>query len=120
MNAKSAEPCTPVVIVRRDETEQLAAFPGLTRTIMAHNDELMLTRHAMEKGSVFPRHSHPHVQLAYLLSGHIRVRCGELEFEAHAGDSFVIRGGVEHEVVALEESVALDVFTPRRDDYLGD
>lgn len=67
---------------------------------------------------MFPRHSHPHNQLAYLVSGHIRVSAGDESFEAHAGDSFVLHGGVEHQVWALEESVALDIFTPLREDYL--
>jgi quercetin dioxygenase-like cupin family protein len=56
--------------------------------------------------------------LAYLVSGHIKVWAADREFEAVAGDSFVVRGGVEHQVRAIEESVALDVFTPSRDDYI--
>lgn len=93
------------------------AFPNLTRRVLAHNDKLMLVEHVMEAGSVFPLHSHPEEQLAYLVSGRIRVRAGDEEFEAVAGDSFVVRGGVEHQVVALERSVALDIFTPSRADY---
>jgi len=41
------------------------------------------------------------------------------EFEATAGDSFVLRGGIEHSARALEAAVVLDVFTPYRDDYLA-
>ena len=94
------------------------AFENLERKVHAFNDKLMLTEHHMAKGSVFPRHSHPHEQLAYLVSGHIRVSCGDYTFEGRAGDSFVVRGGIEHQVWALEESVALDIFTPVREDYL--
>jgi quercetin dioxygenase-like cupin family protein len=94
------------------------AFENLERKVHAFNDKLMLTEHHMAKGSVFPRHSHPHEQLAYLVSGHIRVCCGDYTFEGRAGDSFVVRGGIEHQVWAIEESVALDIFTPVREDYL--
>jgi quercetin dioxygenase-like cupin family protein len=94
------------------------AFENLERKVHAFNDKLMLTEHHMAKGSVFPRHSHPHEQLAYLVSGHIRVVCGDYTFEGRAGDSFVVRGGIEHQVWAIEESVALDIFTPVREDYL--
>ena len=94
------------------------AFPNLTRRVLAYNDKLMVVEHVMEAGSVFPRHNHPEEQLAYLISGHIRVQIADDEpFEAHAGDSFVVRGGVDHQVVAIERSVALDVFTPSRRDY---
>jgi 2-dehydro-3-deoxygluconokinase len=34
------------------------------------------------------------------------------------GDTFVVRGGVEHGASALEESLVIDVFTPCREDYL--
>jgi quercetin dioxygenase-like cupin family protein len=93
------------------------AFPGLLRRVLAFNDKLMLVEHTMEAGSVFPLHSHSHEQLAYLISGHIRVRAGDETFEARSGDSFVVRGDVEHQVWAIERSVALDIFTPFRGDY---
>ena len=107
-----------VVIVRAEEVRGREAFPNLTRRVLAFNDKLMIAEHVMAKGSVFPRHSHPQEQLAYLVSGHIRVQIGDEEpFEARAGDSFVVRGGVDHQVVAIERSVALDVFTPVRPDF---
>jgi len=95
------------------------AFAGLTRKVHAYNPRLMLTEHVMEAGSVFPRHSHPHEQLAYLVSGRIVVACGGYTFEAVAGDSFIVQGGIDHQVTALERSVALDIFTPMREDYLN-
>lgn len=107
-----------VVTVRGADVVGAPAFENLTRRVLANNDRLMLVEHVMEAGSVFPLHSHPHEQLAYLVSGHIRVWAGDQEFEAVAGDSFVVRGGVEHKVHAIEKSVALDIFTPGRDDYL--
>lgn len=107
-----------LVIVPGSEVKSTEPFPNLTRRVLAYNEKLMLTEHTMEEGSVFPRHSHPHDQLAYLVSGHIRVSAGDEIFEARAGDSFVLHGGVEHQVWALERSVALDIFTPLREDYL--
>jgi quercetin dioxygenase-like cupin family protein len=107
-----------LVIVKSDEAPSFPAFENLTRRVLAFNGNLMLTEHTMEAGSVFPRHSHPHDQLAYLLSGHIRVEAGGETFEAKAGDSFVLKGDVEHQVWAIARSVALDIFTPMREDYL--
>jgi quercetin dioxygenase-like cupin family protein len=92
--------------------------PGLLRRIMANSANLMLVEHTMEAGWAGARHSHPHEQLVYVLRGRIRVCSGSDEFEAKVGDSFVVKGGVEHQAWALEPSVVLDVFTPARDDYL--
>jgi quercetin dioxygenase-like cupin family protein len=98
-----------------------AAFspePGLTRRILAHNDKMMLVEHRMSADWVGTRHSHAHDQMVYVIAGRLRFRCGTEEFEAGAGDSFVVRGGVEHEARALAPSLVLDVFTPSREDYL--
>ena len=64
------------------------------------------------------RHEHPHEQLAYILSGKLTVETENESFVVTAGDSFVVPGGVRHRVIAMEESVALDVFTPAREDYI--
>jgi quercetin dioxygenase-like cupin family protein len=117
-NAGAGSRAQDVVIASGKSALTTQPFPGLLRRVHAYNERLMLTEHIMEADSVFPRHSHPHEQLAYLISGRIRVTCGERTFEATAGDSFVVPGGVEHQVVALERSVALDIFTPMRLEYL--
>jgi quercetin dioxygenase-like cupin family protein len=117
-NTANTKAFADIVIVNGSEVKGSEAFPGLLRRVLAYNENLMLTEHTMEEGSVFPRHSHPHDQLAYLVSGHIRVSAGDESFEARAGDSFVLHGGIEHQVWALEKSVALDIFTPLREDYL--
>jgi len=90
---------------------------GLSRQVLAYTDKLMLVRHLMEKGWVGARHSHPHEQLVYIVSGHIRFNGGGKTFDARAGDSFIVPGGIEHQASAVEESEVLDVFTPFREDY---
>jgi len=72
----------------------------------------------MAKGYVGSRHSHPHEQVVYVISGHLRVSCEGRGFDLRSGDRFVVRGGIEHQATALEESVVIDVFTPCRSDYL--
>ena len=91
--------------------------PGLTRRLGAFNEKLSLVEHHMEKGWVGALHSHPHDQIAYVVRGHLKVRVAGTAFEMKAGESFVVRGGVDHQATALEESVVIDVFTPCRQDY---
>src|SRR4051812_17449699 len=95
-----------------------AGEPGLTRRILAHNANMMLVEHRMEDGWVGTRHSHPHDQMVYVIKGHLHFTCGTDQFEAKAGDSFVLKGGIEHQARALQPSHVLDVFTPYRADYL--
>jgi quercetin dioxygenase-like cupin family protein len=107
-----------VVRVRPEGMSVTQPEPGLTRLIGAYNDKLFLAEHRMEQGWTGAAHSHPHDQMAYVISGRLRVRAGAETFEAGPGDTFVIRGGVEHQASALEASVVIDVFTPLREDYL--
>ena len=63
-------------------------------------------------------HSHPHEQTGYLVKGRLRLRIGTREYEAQTGDSWCIPGGVEHGTEVIEDSIALEVFSPVRHDYL--
>jgi quercetin dioxygenase-like cupin family protein len=107
-----------VVVVTAAQVKRSNPESGLTRLVGATNDKLFLAEHRMEKGWVGVRHSHPHDQLVYVVAGHLKVTCGDRTFEIRSGDSFVVRGGVEHQASALEASHVLDVFTPCREDYL--
>ena len=77
-----------------------------------------MTAFRMRKGSTLPRHAHPQEQTGYLVSGCIRLTIGSRSVDACPGDSWSIPGGTQHGAVILEDSVALEVFSPVRDDYL--
>lgn len=104
-------------LVEMKERRLFSPEAGLRRQVLAYSGKLMLVRHVMEKGWVGARHSHPHEQLVYVVRGHIHFSAGNKTFDARAGDSFVVPGGVEHQASAVEESEVLDVFTPVREDY---
>ncbi len=106
-----------IKVSRLNDAESTLPEPGLQRQVLAYNSNLMLVRHLMQKGWQGVRHSHPHDQLVYIISGRLHFTGGSSAFEAKAGDSFVVPGGVEHQASALEESEVLDVFHPYREDY---
>ncbi len=64
-------------------------------------------------------HSHPHEQIAYIISGQIRFFVGGEEKLLGPGGVLHIPSNVEHwgEVVGDEPVLNLDVFTPRRPEY---
>jgi quercetin dioxygenase-like cupin family protein len=105
-------------VVESAAIKPLAPEPGLTRLVGAHNEKLFLAEHRLAKGYAGSRHSHPHEQIAYVISGHLKLSCEGRTVDLRSGDSFVVRGGIEHQATALEESVVIDVFTPCRTDYL--
>lgn len=107
-----------LIVVAHEEGRTTQPERGLTRRVLAYNDKLFLAEHRMEKGWQGALHSHPHEQMVYVVSGHIEVRSGGITRHLRAGDTFVVRGGVEHGASAYKDSVVVDVFTPCREDYL--
>jgi quercetin dioxygenase-like cupin family protein len=91
---------------------------GIERKTLVYGAKTLMTEFHLRKGAVLPRHSHPHEQTGYLVQGRIRLAIGAERYEAQAGDSWCIPGGIEHGADILEDSVAIEVFSPVRDDYL--
>ena len=85
---------------------------------MLNGDAMTLARITLTQGAVVPEHSHPNGQIATVLSGRLRFRLGDEERIVEAGSSLLIAGDVPHEVEALEDSVVLDAFAPRREDWI--
>lgn len=106
-----------ITLIEREDRPASSPESGLLRQVLAYSNNVMLVRHEMQKGWVGAKHSHPHEQLVYVISGHIRFTGGGKAFDAREGDSFVVPGGVEHQASALEDSEVLDVFNPFREDY---
>lgn len=92
-------------------------FPGVTRKVLSDGERMMLVEVLLEAGSTVPEHTHPHEQTGYLSSGRLRFRIGGETKELRQGDSWMIPGGVPHEVHALETSVAIDIFSPPREEF---
>ena len=72
----------------------------------------------LAKGSIVPRHSHPHEQAGYLVSGQVRFSAGGGEKTCNPGDSWCIPGNEEHGAEAMQDSVLVEVFSPVRKEYL--
>jgi len=94
------------------------ALDGIERKTLVHGEQTLMTEFRLRRGSLLPRHAHPHEQTGYLVRGRIRLFVGNQEYEAQSGDSWCIPGGVEHGAQILEDSVAIEVFSPVREDYL--
>lgn len=94
------------------------ALEGIRMKTLVYGDRTLFTEFLLEKGSVLPSHAHPHEQTGYLVAGRLRLSIGEETFDAQPGDSWCIPGKVMHGAEILEDSVAIEVFSPVREDYL--
>jgi quercetin dioxygenase-like cupin family protein len=93
-------------------------LPGITLKTLAYGEKTLLSEFRMSANSHLPSHSHPHEQTGYLVAGRVRIRIGGDTFEAEPGDSWCISSNVPHSAEILLDSVAIEVFSPVREDYL--
>jgi quercetin dioxygenase-like cupin family protein len=94
------------------------AVPGIERKTLVHGERTLMTEFLLKKGSRLPQHAHDHEQTGYLVNGCIRLAIGSEEKDVMPGDSWCIPSGVEHGAEILEDSLAIEVFSPVREDYL--
>jgi quercetin dioxygenase-like cupin family protein len=104
--------------VLRWEDEPIEALgTGIGRR-MVNGEAMTLAQITLAAGAVVPSHEHPNEQIATVVSGRLRFVVGSEEREVGPGESVLIPGGVPHRVDVLEDSVVLDAFAPRREDWL--
>jgi len=99
----------------RVEEEQLN--PQLGRR-MIHGRNITVARISLRKGAVVPTHSHPNEQISMLEHGEVRFVLSGEERILRAGDVLVIPPDAPHMVEALEDSLAVDLFSPPREDWI--
>jgi quercetin dioxygenase-like cupin family protein len=104
-------------VKRADAAWQVMA-EGVRRQVLGHGTDLMIVRVEFRAGAVGALHHHPHRQASYVESGRFNVTVGAEVSEIVAGDCFYVSADVPHGVLAIEEGVLIDVFTPIRDDFL--
>jgi quercetin dioxygenase-like cupin family protein len=95
-----------------------AVAPGVEVRTLCSGAATTLAEFHLAAGHELPTHSHPHEQTGYLVEGRIQLRIGNETNEASPGDSWCIAGGTEHGATILEDSIAIEVFSPVREDYL--
>jgi quercetin dioxygenase-like cupin family protein len=93
-------------------------LPGIVLKTLVYGEKTLVTEFRMEAGASLPVHSHTHEQTGYLVKGRIRLTIGHQTYDVEKGDSWCIPGAAEHSAEILEDSVAVEVFSPVREEYL--
>lgn len=93
--------------------------PTFARQVI-HTDSMTIARVYMKVGCSVPEHQHPNEQVSIVYEGSMRfVFADGREVVVKAGEAMQIPSGVPHGAVALEDVVAMDIFTPQRQDWIS-
>jgi quercetin dioxygenase-like cupin family protein len=85
---------------------------------MVNGENATVARLLLSRGAVVPRHSHVSEQYSLIFSGNLKFIFDDHEVEVNAGEVLYIPANVPHSAVAMEDTVDLDFFAPRREDWI--
>lgn len=102
-----------------DSLPGVVAQKGVIRKVFGGKNS-MITYNEIKPGTAINRHSHPHEQLTYIMSGKAEFVLGDEALTLQAGDVLLVPPDVPHALKVLggETVLNMDVFSPIREDYL--
>jgi quercetin dioxygenase-like cupin family protein len=100
---------------REGYTEPLA---GIRQKTLVFGQKTLMAEFVLTKDRALPLHGHPYEQTGYLVKGHILLTIGDTQHDTYPGDSWCIPAGVSHGAKIIEDSVAIEIFSPVREDYI--
>jgi quercetin dioxygenase-like cupin family protein len=106
--------------VNWDAIEIETVNPKLRRKIVT-GEKMTVARIYIDDGFLVPLHSHVHEQITQVISGRMRFWFGDDRSEVAEfgpGDVVVIPSNLPHEALAIGDVEEMDMWTPRRDDWL--
>ena len=89
----------------------------LARKVIS-GEKITMAQIFLAKDGVVPLHQHESEQISTGVTGAMKFEIEGKEIVLRAGDVLLIPSNVPHRVTALEDSQALDVFSPIRIDWL--
>ena len=102
----------------RSTSTTIEMAPGIFRTTLAYNEQVMLCHFALERGAAIPLHNHPAVQTGYVISGRLKLSKRDgTSYVAESGSAYVFESGEYHAAEALEDAELIECFSPMRPEY---
>jgi unsaturated pyranuronate lyase len=99
----------------RIASEQMS--PTLSRQVI-HSDTMTVARIRLSKGCLVPEHRHHNEQITMLEQGAMKFVLDGVEQVLRSGEILRIPPNVPHSAEALEDSIATDLFSPPREDWI--
>jgi len=78
-----------------------------------------IARVFLKKGAIVPRHSHHNEQITFILDGCLKFTFDDGELLLNGGEVLLIPPNVPHKAEAMVDTDDLDVFIPRREDWIN-
>ena len=100
-----------------DEIEKEVLNDRMSRRFVT-GEKVTLARFELKKGAQPATHQHESEQISYVLEGALLFRLEGKEVTIRKGQVLLIPSNVPHSAEAIEDTLALDVFSPIRQDWI--
>lgn len=113
-------PTTPYQVAFADLPRESLLGGALERTAVVTDDSLVTFNWIHPGHPEVPPHDHPYDQLSFVFIGTLEIELAGTPYRIDSGELLYIPAGVSHtgRVIGDEPVLNIDVFAPRRDDYL--
>lgn len=105
------------MFIFHNKVEKIDMGEGVVRQDFADGDNLNVLHWNMQDGSEVKMHTHAQEQFGYVIKGGFEMIIGSEKKILKANDAYVVPPNVPHAFIAIGETEAIDVFTPRKDDF---
>ena len=109
---------TTVTLHRWDDIPAEQINPTISRQYITA-DRVTVARFELKRGAVVPQHSHENEQVSYIITGALKFVFDGREIVVRGGEVLQIAPHVPHAAEAIEDTLAIDVFSPVRQDWVN-
>ena len=81
-------------------------------------ERVTIARFELKPAGIVPRHAHENEQVSYIVSGALKFVFDDREVVVRGGELIQIPPNVPHAAEVIEDCVAIDVFSPVRQDWI--
>jgi quercetin dioxygenase-like cupin family protein len=96
---------------------QHQVFPGMRGRIL-HSETMTFVFWEIDCGADLPAHSHPHEQVSHIIEGTFVLSIDGEARLLEAGAMSIIPSDASHSGKAITDCQVLDIFSPKREDYV--
>ena len=91
--------------------------PKIWRKVIT-GEKITLAQIFIAKDGIVPTHQHENEQMSYIAQGALKFEISDREIMVRKGEVVHIPANVPHGVVALEDTLSIEIFSPIRKDWL--
>lgn len=102
----------------KSDSGYIEILKGIKIKTIIYGKETLMAEFIMEKNSMLLEHSHINEQTGYLIKGKMKLYINGVSMLINPGDSWNVPSNVVHKAEIIEDSIAIEVFSPVRADYL--